>query len=278
MSGELLEGGGGQIFSAMQSSKKSGLVLHLKEVENINLNVGQCFGCQVWIMGQGWSSAHFWLISGLKAEQENGFRMRNFGYQNEIYLCCLSAWCDGGCICGAISWNALNCRPDLLCQDAARGQNAGFICFPPSARHLLGTLFNCRAPWKFGVGSQASWKCSNYEMTFTGNGAALASPEPKPRRTEVISPPEGKQQRQHPVDFIDFDWHGLALLFKAVIITVKLPCGGPRVGGGRGVQSSTEPKTTLSLPNGCIRFTTLLKVGQKSLIFTQQWLHWQARG
>lgn len=152
-----------------------------------------------------------------------------------------------------------------------------FHPFPPSARHLLWTLFNCRPPCKFGVGSQASWKCSNYEMTFTGNGAGLASPEPKPRRTEVISSPEGKQQRQHPVDFIDFEWHGLALPFKAVII-LKLPCRGPRVGGGRGVQPSTEPKTTLYLPNGCTSFTTWLKVGQKNLIFTRQWLHSQARG
>lgn len=134
-------------------------------------------------------------------------------------------------------------------RDAARGQNPGFIRFPPSAPHLLGTLFNCRPPCKFGVGSQASWKCSNYETTFTGNGAGLASLEPKPRRTEVISPPEGKQQSQHSVDFIDFERHRPALPFEAVIIAaLKLPCRGPRVGGG-GVQSSAEPKATLYLPN-----------------------------
>lgn len=134
--------------------------------------------------------------------------------------------------------------------------DAGFIRSPPSTWHLLETLFNCRPPCKFGVGSRASWKCSNYEMTFTGNGAGLASLEPKPQRTEVISPPEGKQRRQHPVDFIDFEWHGPALPFKAVIITaLKLPCRGPRVGGA--VQSSTEPKTTFYLPNWCTRFTLL---------------------
>lgn len=204
-------------------------------------------------MGQGWSSTHFWLTSGLKAEQENGFSKRTFVCQNEMYLHCLSAWCNGSRICEVIFWNVLNCRPDLPLQPV----NAGFICFPSSARHLLGTLFNCRPPCKFGVGCQASWKCSNYEMTFTGNRAGLASPEPKPRRTEVISTPEGKQQRQHPVEFIDFEWHVPTLPFKAVIITaLKLPCRGPRVEMGE-VQSSTEPKTALYFPNWCTRLILL---------------------
>lgn len=35
------------MFSAMQSRKKSGVMLHLKEVDNINLNIGPCSGGQV---------------------------------------------------------------------------------------------------------------------------------------------------------------------------------------------------------------------------------------
>lgn len=61
----------------MQSRKKSGVVLHLKEVENINLNVGQCSSGQVWIMDQGLSSPQFWLSSGLKADRQNGFSLRH---------------------------------------------------------------------------------------------------------------------------------------------------------------------------------------------------------
>lgn len=127
MSGGLLEGG--QIFSAMQSRTKSRVMLHLKEVENINLNVGQCSGGQIWIMDQGSSSPQFWLSSGVKAKWENGFSLRNLSKMRYFYF----AFLRGPAVpasAAQFSCNASNCRPELRCQNTFGGQYTGFFCFP----------------------------------------------------------------------------------------------------------------------------------------------------
>lgn len=100
-------------------------MLHLKEVENINLNIGPCSGGQVWIMAQEVSSPQLWCKSWVRKWLQLEKRVKKWG----IFILPLP---DTAVSASAArrSLNASNRRPELRRRDTFGGRYASFFCFP----------------------------------------------------------------------------------------------------------------------------------------------------